>query len=662
MGKYLLITLLVFRIGDVFGQIELGCNSSDSLHFSCFPGLESLPAQTNWMVHPASHTTQLLLSHGDTLSNGIDVSGASNDLAAYVPIAGSSRHGYLLVNHETAVGAVTQLEIKYDSISRLWNILNSSNLDFSNPGIHGISLPCSGNTTPWGTVIIGEEIFTNVSDLNADGYHDYGWLVEIDPVSGSVVDYENDGLQDKLWALGKMAHENIAIANDTVAYYGNDQQYGLIYKFVADSAQKLNEGTLYVLKLDTLSQLSNPTPVPTVGEWIQVPNFTQLQRNTCVSKALSVGGTNFNYVEDVEIDPISGDIFFASKSIDSPGAVYRFTDTGDSVVNFQVFIENGYDYTIEYLNGIQTNAQISEGADNLAFDDHGNLYVLQDGDQSHIWFVRNDHVHDINNKVSVLLHTPDGSEPTGLTFTPDNAFGFYSIQHPTSGASQTDIAGSTYTWNKSMTFVIARDEFLGLDSTIQISVFDNNFNYYQNLDTINFNTQISDGTYLKDLFIKNVGTKNLFLEHSALSGDAEFGTTLSNQYLINPGDSLYFTFSFSPLMELNYTAQIQIFSNNYLTPYTLKIIGNGLGNTDIEENTDHLILIYPNPASDGFFIKNSKISLVEIYSTSGQLVSTFRNKSEAAQLHVDISNLVRGLYLVRVYSENSIKTETLIKP
>lgn len=63
---------------------------------------------------------------------------------------------------------------------------------------------------------------------------------------------------------------------------------------------------------------------------------------------------------------------------------------------------------------------------------------------------------------------PAGSEPTGLTFTPDHKFGFFSIQHPNSTIStDIDATGNTIDYKgKSATVVVALSQFLGTTGTL----------------------------------------------------------------------------------------------------------------------------------------------------------------------------------------------------
>lgn len=156
--------------------------------------------------------------------------------------------------------------------------------------IIGTGFNCSGGTTPWGTILSGEENFQGSSgffvgvteevnpngtqlidpsdsDLDAKGYtigtvgqefglvgEKYGWMVEIDPADPSV-------RRKHTW-LGRYRHENFAIRAEVggkvVVYSGDDRRGGHTYKFVsngtvADPTDKANSnlfsnGTLYVAK------------------------------------------------------------------------------------------------------------------------------------------------------------------------------------------------------------------------------------------------------------------------------------------------------------------------------------------------------------------------------------------------------------------------------
>ena len=105
----------------------------------------------------------------------------------------------------------------------------------------------------------------------------------------------------------------------------------------------------------------------------------------------------------------------------------------------------------------------ASGNDNLCFDDLGNLYVLQDGSRDHVWMVGPSHTQ-ASPQVDIFAKLPSGSEPCGMTFTPDYKFMFLSVQHPSGSNSSTvqiDASGYGADIGKSTTVVIARKEYLG---------------------------------------------------------------------------------------------------------------------------------------------------------------------------------------------------------
>jgi PKD repeat protein len=316
---------------------------------------------------------------------------------------------------------------------------------------------CSGGTTPWNTVITAEEN-TSGGDSNGDGYQDVGWLVEIDPATAQVKDYNNDGNKDKLWKMGRMNHENVVVnATGTAAYEGEDGGSHCVYKFVPTVANDLTNGTLYVLKLDL--GLQNDEPSSSTATWIPVPNATPADCNNVASMAQTLGGTNFNGVEDCEISPLDGMIYFTSKG---KNRIYRFKDNGLTVSNFETFA-GGMSYSIETATGPVTEPW-GDGNDNITFDDKGNLWLLQDGGKNYIWVIRPDHRQSMPH---VLLHSsmPAGSEPTGLTFTPDFKYGFFSVQHPDGGnLPQTDATGNPVNFNASAVVVFSIGSELGLQA------------------------------------------------------------------------------------------------------------------------------------------------------------------------------------------------------
>lgn len=423
---------------------------SSSQTIGTFTSVQS-GVQVQQLILPATHTFQLLVKNGDLRTDGLALLGW-HDFTGYIPKGGSSKDGYVLLNQEiggyNGDGGVSLIRTHFNAIKQLWIVDSINQIDFSM--LDGTYGNCSGGITPWGTGITAEEQVTS-TDPNGDGYNKNGWLVEIDPATRKIRDY-GAGPQ-KLWAMGCIDHENVAIKSDgTVAYTGADKTaYGFLYKFVPTVANDLTDGKLYVFKQTT----------STTADWVQVPNTTKAERNTTNTLATGLGATNFQGIEDVEIGP-DGKIYFAEKY---SGRVYRLNDNGANVINFETFIEST-NYTVNTDAGQQV-IPWGNGNDNLCFDGEGNLWVLQDGagtslQYNYIWMVRPGHTA-LSPMVELFARTPLGCEPTGITFTPDYKYMFISMQHPsgTNKAKQVDAGGDTVQFNTHTSIVIARKENLG---------------------------------------------------------------------------------------------------------------------------------------------------------------------------------------------------------
>jgi secreted PhoX family phosphatase len=234
-------------------------------------------------------------------------------------------------------------------------------------------------------------------------------------------------------------------------YQGSDSNPGYLYKFVADNEKDLNSGNLYVF----VGQKAG------TGNWIQLNNTTKQERNSTLLQSVEVGATIFGGIEDVEIGH-DGMVYFAVKAEDK---VYRFRDS-DPLAGKSLEMETyvgAMEYTITHLEG-ETLVSWGTGNDNLVFDGEGNLWVLQDGSKNYVWVVDKDHTQE-NPKVKLFGIAPIGSEPTGITFTPDYKYLFMSIQGPDGSnniTEQIDAAGNSVKFDNHVSLVIALKENLGV--------------------------------------------------------------------------------------------------------------------------------------------------------------------------------------------------------
>ena len=440
-GRTLLPALLA-------GLFALSCSKSET------PGPDPVPAvpigtfesvvpgpQTTEFILPETHLFQKIIETGDPLTDGGDFP-VNPDFSGYVPIGGSSEEGYLSINSEWDPGGVTVLTLSLNQAVQLWEVSQSRAVDFA--AVAGTARNCSGTVTPWNTIISCEEGISP-DDVNGDSRRDLGWAVEIDPATATVL--------DKRWAMGNFQHENATVhSNRRTVYQGADSNPGYLYKFVADQPGDLSSGSLYAYQGEKDG----------TGNWIPLLNDTPEEQNSTLEQCEQLGATVFNGIEDVEIGP-DGQVYFAVKG---EGKVYRFQDSGalsGSGLTMETFV-GAMDYAVSDAPGAAA-IEWGLGNDNLAFDDQGNLWVLQDGGNNYIWVVGPAH-SQTQPQERLFGIPPIGSEPTGITFTPDFNYLFLSVQHPDAGndaSTQTDAAGTPIGFGKSITLAIARKGFLGLE-------------------------------------------------------------------------------------------------------------------------------------------------------------------------------------------------------
>ncbi len=466
-NKYFLLSLFIWAF----------CSFLTAQHISEFTSLSGSNQTTDFRL-PDTHTFQYIIEEQDALTEG-GILPDVTDFAGYVPIDSSSKFGYLSINSETAPGGVTILDIEFNDSLGKWIVNNSEAVNFSFglflSNIVGETIAnCSGTVTPWNTIITCEEVTNKdlkkeqpstpdewlMVDGDINGYNGYGWAIEIDPKTKKVIDQDGGrNGSDKLWAMGNFKHENAVVhQNRRTVYQGADDTNGegYLFKFIADEAEDLSSGALYVYIGDKSGN----------GDWIQLDNNTISEQNSTLEQCANKGATNFGGIEDVEIDPIDGMIYFAVKREDlgsdgKKGVVYRFNDSDPlddtGITDMEIYVGN------QSYDGVDWG----DGNDNLVFDNLGNLWVAQDesgsgGQRNYIWVVDKDHTQ-LDPKVKIFAQAPYKSEPTGLTFSPDYKYLFMSIQHPDSGnttSNQPDAFGDPKTFDKDVTLVISLKENL----------------------------------------------------------------------------------------------------------------------------------------------------------------------------------------------------------
>ncbi|MGK0127729.1 MAG: secreted PhoX family phosphatase [Candidatus Azotimanducaceae bacterium] len=452
-----------------------------------------------------------IIKWGDTISD-TDTFGFNNDFTCFIPFEDNNpKDGLLWVNHEyvnplfvsdfdvrkhenpqehrtieqvdkemyNVGGSIVRIReengiwkvVKNDPHNRRITGKTPMKLNWDTPikgatAVIGTHSNCSGGITPWKTFITCEENYDSCfgettydennipthepSWLGWENFYNYppehyGWVVEVNP---------KDGTAQKHIALGRFAHECCTLYEledkRVVAYSGDDSNNEHLYKFISSKPSSLKEGTLYVA--DTIN-----------GKWLALDWERQpvlkdkfkdqtevLIRAREASKLL--GATPLNRPEDIEIDPITGNIFVSlTNNIpknDFHGAILKIEETNGAfdALTFKA---------LNYKAGGADNG--FSCPDNLAFDLSGNLWITSDmsgsamnrADKPYMAFKNNSlfvipRYGKDAGKVIRVASAPKDAELTGPWFSPDGKTLFLSVQHP--GEQTKDLNNPTSQW------------------------------------------------------------------------------------------------------------------------------------------------------------------------------------------------------------------------
>ncbi|WP_419775789.1 PhoX family protein [Microbacterium barkeri] len=269
---------------------------------------------------------------------------------------------------------------------------------------------CSGGTTPWGTILSGEENFDgyfrsaglseaeqrygladeetargweNVDprfDARTPGYENepnrFGWIVEIDPTDPS-------STPRKHTSLGRLKHEgaNVIVAANgrVVAYTGDDERFDYLYKFVsrdtyvegdrAHNMTLLENGDLFVARFSgdsPATEIDGSGTLPSdggfggSGEWLPlVVDGASAVDGMSVEEVLvhtrlaadRAGATKMDRPEDVQPHPTSGRVYVACTNNSDRGTEGK---AGPDEVNPRTENRDGHIIEITEDGGDQT--------------------------------------------------------------------------------------------------------------------------------------------------------------------------------------------------------------------------------------------------------------------------------------------------------------------
>ncbi|MGW0602126.1 PhoX family protein [Streptomyces sp. NPDC002776] len=340
-------------------------------------------------------------------------------------------------------------------------------------------LPSGASERKW-------ELFDNRFDIGKEPNEPnrHGWVVEIDP-------YDPTSTPRKRTALGRFKHEaaepRLASDGRVALYMGDDERFDYLYKYVSKKAYRkghsraarehnmtlLDEGTLYVAKfagdspaseIDGIGKLPADGAFDGSGEWIplasgsvsHVPGMTAEEVYVFTRLAADkVGATKMDRPEDVEPHPYSGRVYVALTNNKDRGATGK---AGPDEANPRTGNKHGQILELEerhgnaasqsfawrlmlvcgdpedpstYFSGFDKNKVSPISCpDNVAFDNHGNLWIATDGNA----LGTNDGLFAVPVKgsergyVKQFLTVPRGAECCGPIITEDRIL--VAPQHP----------------------------------------------------------------------------------------------------------------------------------------------------------------------------------------------------------------------------------------
>jgi secreted PhoX family phosphatase len=350
--------------------------------------------------------------------------------------------------------------------------------DPSGKRVYGTLGNCAGGTTPWGTVLSGEE--------NFNGYF------KADPLAQGSARY---GLTDKASTYGfekidprfDATKPDYANEPNRFAYMGDDERFDYLYKFVAKKKYKkgdsaaarrhnltlLTEGDLYVARFSGVQKPGNDN----LGRGTWVP-LTQDGKSAVPGMSVEevlvftrlaadkVKATPMDRCEDVEPNPRTGKVYVACtnnsqrgtdgkpaidpanpRPANKDGHIIEITEhknqAAATTFDWNLFLVCGNPEDAgTYFGGWDGPVAPISCPDNVAFDSTGNLWISTDGAPSGIG--KADGLYRVpvmgreRGHVVQFLAVPNQAETCGPVIHDQDGSVFVAVQHPGEDGSWDD--------------------------------------------------------------------------------------------------------------------------------------------------------------------------------------------------------------------------------
>lgn len=393
----------------------------------------SLPR--NWTVDVLFDEADYVLVNDSTslLTKG------KHDMIVYMPIKGSSAHGYLVVSHETISldsvygdgGGATIFEVQKQGLN--WKVVSKkTTIDFST--VKQTALNCGGKLSPNGTILMAEEFAPkNTSELrglDSTKYlpTDFGWIVEVNPKSKKAI--------RKLHGLGRYKHEDVYVMPDNkTIYISNDDTPAVLFKFIATSAGNYAEGQLYAYnQKDSINWIPLPMDKASLNNARDIAinkgatMFVRHEWLSLVDNQLYItetGNDDIFWKDYMKMGGVPASYFSIDKDSTSHDPFGRILQLDLKTDKLSIFKEGSTEfYNPDCLTNITIDStQYLLVAEDIIGQDKGRSSEQKWGNG--LWLF-----NLATKKGRLIMQAPKGSEITGLNVTPDQKTLFLNIQHP----------------------------------------------------------------------------------------------------------------------------------------------------------------------------------------------------------------------------------------